>query len=478
MRCPLLAKSLALGLILLLLSAALMRIGGLVDERRERHQEAVRSVEQSHAGAQQLVGPWIERRCTEEWDTVVGEGKDRKTVVEQRDIRLAAVADRIEGSGQLRSELRQRGLYRVHSYAGGFELTAQWLALPSLEPRAERAGSRLACEPARLVLALGDVRGVRAARLLLDGQPHALRPGSQTAAFGAGLHADLDAPRAGQPLQARLTLELVGTGELALVPSAEANDWRLSSDWPHPSFGGRFLPTTHSIGTQGFEARWQVSSLATEAPALLARGGSGCGRADRSAAVPVAQRGPCPDTMAISFFDPVNPYVLSDRAIKYGLLFIVLTFVAVALVEVLSRRRVHPVQYALVGLALATFFLLLLSLSEHLAFAQAYAAAAAGCSLLLGHYAAHLLGSRAGGLAFGAAVAGLYGLLYLLLQMEQNALVVGALGLFAALTAVMVLTRRLDWYALFDGWRRAAPAGLPAAAATVSAPGAVRPSAE
>ena len=150
----------------------------------------------------------------------------------------------------------------------------------------------------------------------------------------------------------------------------------------------------------------------------------------------------------MGFIDPVNGYVLNDRAVKYGLLFIVLTFVPVALVEVMRRLRVHPIQYLLVGFALTVFFLLLLSLSEHLRFWQAYLAASAACTALLAFYGAHVLGGFRAGLAFGAGLGVLYGALYALLQMEQTALVLGSLLMFAALAGVMVATRRIDWYAL------------------------------
>jgi inner membrane protein len=156
--------------------------------------------------------------------------------------------------------------------------------------------------------------------------------------------------------------------------------------------------------------------------------------------------------------DPINPYVLTDRATKYALLFIALTFTCVALVEVLARRRVHPIQYALVGMALAMFYLLLLSLSEHIAFSQAYLVASAACVVLLGYYAAHMLRHRLGGVAFGGGVGVLYAFLWILLSLEQAALVVGSLLLFGALAAVMMLTRRLDWYAVVDGWRTEARA--------------------
>jgi inner membrane protein len=341
-----------------------------------------------------------------------------------------------------------------------------------VQPQREHAGSRLACGPARVVLALSDVRGVRAAQLAIgggSGQALTVQPGTHSAKYANGLHAELPAVLLAAadtaPLKVQVRLDLAGTGQLALVPAAGATEWRLKSDWPHPSFGGRFLPSQHNITAQGFDARWQVSSLATGAPADLGRGIALCEPTQRADAEGYPASNPpaaCLDTLSVAFFDPVNPYVLSDRAIKYGLLFVVLTFVAVALIEVLSGRRVHPVQYLLVGLALSLFFLLLLSLSEHMAFEQAYAAAATACAALLGYYAAHMLGRWSAGLAFGAAIALLYGLLYLLLQMEQNALAVGSLVLFAALAAVMVLTRRIDWYALFEGLRSNGRSARPA----------------
>ena len=152
--------------------------------------------------------------------------------------------------------------------------------------------------------------------------------------------------------------------------------------------------------------------------------------------------------LQISFIDPVNPYSLSDRATKYGLLFVVLTFVAVGLFELMNRLRVHPIQYFLVGSAISIFFLLLVSLSEHLGFNESYAAAATACVLLLTYYASYMLGGLRRGVPFGLGVGLLYGLLFVLLQLEQTALVVGAIALFVVLALVMALTRKIDWYRL------------------------------
>ena len=141
---------------------------------------------------------------------------------------------------------------------------------------------------------------------------------------------------------------------------------------------------------------------------------------------PEKRRRRCLESFGVAFIDPVNSYALSERALKYGLLFIGLTFVGVALVEVMRRVRVHPLQYLLVGCALVLFFLLLASLGEHLVFDWAYLAAALACSGLLAYNASHILHGARAGLAFGATIAALYAVLYLLLQREQRALLLGS----------------------------------------------------
>ncbi len=464
MRFPLLSKVLAIGLVMFLLLLVLMRIDGLVGERRNRQIIATSGIEQSLAGAQTLLGPLLHRACVEEWDTSVGEGKELRRITERRDWVLTSAPESLTVDGNLKAEARYRGLFKANGYAGSTLLDARWSGLAALQPARQHAGSRMACGAVQLMLSVSDVRGLRSAQVQLDGQTLPVRSGTGHDRFPRGLHAELPDARVAQadaPLAVRVTLDLLGTASLALVPAAGETRWALRSDWPHPSFGGRFLPATREVGEQGFSARWAVSSLASAAAADVARRGELCavpraGGYDEGemVATPSQKDHTCLDTLGVSFIDPVNPYVLTDRATKYALLFIVLTFVCVALTEVLARRRVHPVQYTLVGLALALFYLLLLSLSEHITFGAAYAAASAACVGLLGFYARHMLGSTRAGAVFGAGIAVLYGALWSLLQMEQTALVIGSLLLFTMLAAVMVATRRVDWYALFDSLRR------------------------
>ena len=150
----------------------------------------------------------------------------------------------------------------------------------------------------------------------------------------------------------------------------------------------------------------------------------------------------------MSFVEPVNIYLQAERAVKYGILFVVLTFAAFFLFEILKDLRIHPLQYGLVGAALALFFLLLVSLSEHMLFLHAYLIASAACVLLIGYYLAHVLGTWRRGLAFATKLSLLYTVLYGLLLSEDNALMLGSLLLFAALTTFMMLTRKIDWYQL------------------------------
>ncbi len=469
MKFPLLAKLGALALVGLMLMMALARIEGLVQERQARGQEAVRGVERSHAAAQSVLGPLLQRACSEEWDTATGTDKDRAVTTSKREFALVQVPDRLAVDGRTQADPLWRGLFKINAYRGRFTVAADFATLAPLQPRAEHDGGRVSCAAPVLMLALSDVRGVSAVSVSVDGQGLPAESGTPGTAYPRGLHVTLPADRAAgaaaaRPLAVQMQLDLVGTGQLGWVPAARSTHWSLASDWPSPSFGGQFLPADRTVRADGFSSTWTLSDLATSAPGDVLRNVPLCapsavapGDAD-TGDDPAARAGKCLDLMNVAFIDPVNPYVLSDRAVKYDLLFIALTFIAVALIEVLSGRRVHPVQYLLVGLALSLFFLLLLSLSEHLAFDKAYAAAAGACAALLAFYASSMLGRALSGVLFGLGIALLYGLLYVLLQMEQNALVIGSVGLFAALAVVMGLTRRIDWYALFARLRANAPA--------------------
>jgi len=464
---PILSKAVALGAVSLGLMWSLWSVQSVVHERQSRQAEAERSVANSLAGDQTLLGPVLLRHCTETWAVGQTEGPNPKTMIETShfDVRLPARQVRLDA--QVEMTPRYRGMFKVNGYAMKSALDAQWSDLSALHPQPAHPSGKLECGDAILSVALSDARGIRVAEALVNGQAVAVQPGSglegQPRGFQATVSEALLKPGdGGQPVQpdkpfsVALQLQLAGTRTLSVAPVADATFVKLHANWPHPSFGGRFLPTERQIQAQGFDATWQVTSLASTAQQEFIKGKDLCpvmaggdAYADSEAASGASGKG-CIESFGIDFIDPINPYVLGDRATKYGLLFIVLTFVGVGLTEVLRRLRVHPIQYLLVGAALSVFFLLLVSLSEHMRFMWAYVAASLACTFLLTFYGSFVLQGWRAGMGFGAGIAGLFGTLYALLQMEQSALVLGSLLLFAVLAVVMVSTRKLDWYALMD----------------------------
>jgi inner membrane protein len=280
-----------------------------------------------------------------------------------------------------------------------------------------------------------------------------------------GIHAPLsgsalDAWQKGKALPFKLTLRLVGQQTLSMVPAAEETTAHIHSPWAHPSFGGRFLAADRTITPEGFDAHWRVSGLVSSArdevrTALL----NGAAVQDASAtetrtinsAEPVTRsprhRMPV-ETFNVSLAEPLNVYAMSTRAVKYGALFVGLVLMAGFMSELFRKLRLHPVQYGLVGLSIALFFLLLVALSEKFLFWQAYAMAASASVLLLAVYFSAVLQGWWRGVSFAAYVALLYGALYGLLASESNALLLGALLVFGMLAALMVITRKVDWYSL------------------------------
>ncbi|HEU6456042.1 MAG TPA: cell envelope integrity protein CreD [Roseateles sp.] len=436
---PTFAKLAILAVVTLLLCYVLAEIGGLVRERQQRQHEATQDVVQSLADAQTLLGPVLTRDCTETWTELDAK---KKPVQDSRGISMSLTPSTLDVIGRLDPEARYRGLFKVNTYAARLKFNAQWQTLAPLEARAEHAGGKLSCEPIKVFVAATDNRGLRAATLHVGKLDLPVRPGTGQGSYRAGLHATLPERGLDESLQMVLALDVIGAESLDVVPAAGSTRVQLGSSWPHPRFGGRFLPTKREVTDHGFDAEWQVSALQTSA-AADAQQGMALPRATAS--------GPSLDSFGVELIDPVNPYVLADRAIKYGLMFIALTFVTVGLTELLTGRRVHPVQYLLLGLALCLFFLLLLSLSEHLPFLAAYLIAAGAAAAVLTQYAAAMLGGWRRGLVFGGGIALLYGALYVLLSREQTALVIGAVLLFAVLATVMTLTRKLDWYQLGSG---------------------------
>jgi inner membrane protein len=431
-------KLAGVGLMLLLLLIPLGLLDGLVAEREARGQEVAAEIAQSAAGPQQVVGPLllVEAQRISQRQRVVTQGGQLREEKEQvrETLHYLVSPETLAIDNSLRTERRGRSLFSVPLFHSAMTLRGQFRH----RAPATVEGSEIRPQRAWLVLGLGDNRGVRGLRMVAAGRAVTAEPGTRVAWLPEGLHAPVPLAALDGPLVFDIGLDLTGTGSLGWLPVGSETTVSAQADWPHPGFTGRHLPQSSQIRDDGFRASWAVSRLSSRVQQVLAQ----CPPASDDCA------GLADGHFSVQFVDPVDRYLMTDRAMKYALLFLGLVFGAVFLVEALAARPVHAVQYGLTGLALAMFYLLLLSLSEHIGFGPAYALAAAACSGLLAYYLAGVLGGWRQGLGFGLGLAALYGLLYALLSAEDYALLVGAGALFAALATVMALTRRLDWHGL------------------------------
>ena len=433
-------------LVALLLQIPVEMIRGLVLERKQARNSVIADIARRTSEAQRIVGPilyvpWT-RRSAETITTSDEIGRSRTTSkekIERGHVALLPATLSVEGTIDLQQ--KHRGIYQAHVYTLNATLRGTFAVPPGLGV-AEGPGT---VERGRALLVLGihDPRGIRErVQLEWNGASPVLYPGGVDAAGAPnGIHADLGvlgALKASGTHEFKIALSLLGSERLDIIPVGAATTVSLASPWPHPSFSGNILPDAGTrLDRDGFAASWRTSHFATNLAQLHQR----CVHSRQCDAFNQ-------HSLAVAFIQPVDLYQTVERSVKYGFLFIGLTFAAFFLFEVLKRLPIHPLQYALVGVALAVFFLLLISLSEHMGFAPAYAIAAGSCVALLGYYVGHVLHSFRRGAGFAVSLASLYGLLYVLLRAEDHALLMGSLLVFAALAATMVATRRVDWYAV------------------------------
>jgi inner membrane protein len=394
-------------------------IQNLVAERQQRRHEAVNGITEGWGKRQNVSGPYLAVPYERHWievkaETVDGKLREIRTArSESRMLRVPAAS--VDWTMDADIGEKARGIYKARLYTA--RLRVQGTIEAPAQTHFEDGRSRYKWGTPRLVVGVSDPLGIRAAS-----GSHAFEPGAPDS--GGGLQSVLRAYDFSNPgtVEFSIALELAGSEAFSLSPLGADASIAMRADWPHPSFQGRFLPAAHDIRADGFSARWKISRLAAQ----------GIGDAGAS----------------VSFVEPVGVYRQLERASKYGFLFIGLTFAAFLIFELLRRLAIHPVQYALAGLALAMFFLLLTALSEHIDFSAAYGAASAACVGLITTYLVWVLRSARIALAFGAALASLYAMLYALLKAEDYSLLGGSLLLFALLAGVMLATRRVEWYPL------------------------------
>lgn len=441
MKYPLIKKVLMIGLLAGLLMIPLMMIKDVVHERSAYRDQARYSIAQSWTAEQQLLGPLLVVPYKERYTEQVWDEKLKRYDIKQRvrDGRLLIAPEGLTVEGKVAAESRQRGIYAVPIYRSRLAIAGSF-DLRGLTEFVQASEHTIEWQPAYLSVMISDVRGVERQPLLQwGGENYEFAPDTRIDGMSNGMHAPLGKLRTQEGTVAfGFELMLNGMEQLEFSPMGKNTSVSLQADWPDPSFIGRYLPSSRDIDDRGFSATWNLSSFSSSIPQHLG----------------ACQAGNCSmlmrEVFGVKLFNSVDIYQQSERSVKYALLFVGLTFVSFFLYEVMKGLRLHPMQYLLVGLGLSVFYLLLISLSEHMAFAYAYAVATAASTLLIGFYVSSVLGSVKHGGAIGGALLLLYALLYGILSSEDNSLLMGSLLIFGVLSLVMIVTRRIDWYAITD----------------------------
>jgi inner membrane protein len=441
-RCATLFKLIGVTLLILLLLIPLGMIHSVLRERLGRRNEAVADITSSWGKVQNIVGPVLivpYRYSVKSWKEMPGAGGkiEKVEVVETAVANAYFLPSTVAVNGDIKPSHLRRGIYEAVVYSGRLALAGQFARPDFASLRIDE--QNVLWDDALVAFAIPDLRGVKETLQLHWGENRfPLFPGSKLKDFPSGIFARVNGLQQSQgAVPWRLDLTLNGSGGINFAPIGAQNKIELTSPWPDPSFQGAFLPSERKVTHKGFEAAWNVTFYGRDYAQQWTDQNSGAGLNVTSAASSL---------FGVNFLAGIDAYRNVERAIKYGVLFLVLVFTAFFLFELLSGLRIHPFQYALVGVALCLFYLGLLSLSEFISFGLSYLAAAAVTTALIWFYCAKVLKSGKRTLIIVGLLAGIYGFLYVALQLQDYSLLFGTAGLFAVLAVVIYLTRNIDWY--------------------------------
>ncbi|MRS90642.1 cell envelope integrity protein CreD [Enterobacteriaceae bacterium RIT714] len=422
-----------LGCILLLLLPLFM-VSNLISERASYRDDVEDTLRQSTSGPQQLTGPLIAVPVTE----IYYKFEDKKKVEHKRSFLHFLLPESLVIDGSQRVESRNIGIYDGQIWSTDLKLKAQF----NTDKLAQLKGETITLGQPFIAIGVGDARGIGAVSVSqVNGETLAVEPGSGVSGELPGIHIPLTKKALEtKTLSLEMALNLNGTGSFSVVPVGRNSELTLRSNWPHPGFMGDYLPVKREIGASGFQAHWQSSWFANNLESLFSTN-----------QLPEWRNVPA---FSVTVATPADQYQLTDRAIKYAVLLIALTFMAFFVYETLTDLRLHPMQYLLVGLSLVLFYLVLLAFSEHVGFTPAWVIASLTGALMNGVYLQAVLKGWKRSAIFVVALLGLDTVMWFLLRSEDSALLLGSGVLATALFAVMFLTRHFDWYSLSQSRRR------------------------
>lgn len=438
MKSKIVSKLFFISLILLLFIIALSMVEYKVYERQGYRNQAVSTVSRGWSADQQIVGPVIELRYSK---TSIEKRFNKETEKYEeyeklRQWREYRVLETMQIDSSLLMQNRHVGIFNVPVYTTNLDIKASNPGLTLKLDQNTRVTST------RLLFSISDMRGLaNHPDLTLNGKSLSLQPGNDQRLLGNYVYSQLSLSDLSKPFNLRLKIGVRGVDTLTFTPTAKTLTANLSAPWPHPFFTGKYLPSNRTITENSFSAEWSINHFSSSIDKSL----KACAGPENNCFSSLSE-----NRFGVQLSNPVDVYNMTDRALKYGFLFVALTFIAFSLLELRRHHAIHFMQYGFVGASMAMFYLLLISLSEHISFGASYVIASTACSILIAAYLRVVFDNTKIAAGVGITLAVLYSMMFAILQSEDYAFLMGSLLLFTILAAMMFITRRLDWVTLLS----------------------------
>jgi inner membrane protein len=416
-------KGILIAILALILLIPTSMVESIIYDRESRRQTAISEISEKWGAPQTIVGPVLSV-------PYLSESKDEQGKIVSTQSFVHFLPDSLQVNGKITPEKRTRGIYEVIVYQSDMQLSGQFSAIKSRAADIISAKT-LQWNNAVLTIGIPDLRGIEEQiELQWNNEKKLFNTGVLMTDFTtSGVHVPVTL-KDNETIHFATRIQLKGSDKLYFTPVGKVTNLKLASSWANPSFDGSFLPDTRNVTAEGFTADWKVLHLNRNFPQTwLNQSGD------------IAASG-----FGVNLLLPVDSYQKATRATKYAILFIALTFIAFFFNEMRGTGRVHPFQYVLIGLALVIFYTLLISMSEYLGFNSAYWIAAAMTVGLVTLYARSLFPSSVMSNLIGGTLVLLYVFLFTLIQLQDYALLIGSLGLFAILAGLMYLSKKIEWY--------------------------------
>lgn len=422
-------KAVTIGFLIILLLIPMNMIEDLIRERNYTENEAVNEVGQKWSGRQTIIGPYLNFDYVITHETVVNGKAHVSTEIKN----LTLLPDELIIEDSLKTEIRRRGIYEVNVYQSSLILKGTF-GPEELKKRGIDI-EKIRFKNATLCLGIADMRGIsEQIQVTLGDSTYNFESGMNGKEIGySGVSKIIDIPELEKHVVPyEINLKLKGSQSMFFVPIGKTTQINMQADWGTPSFDGSYLPESHNINEEGFTAKWQVLNLNRSYPQTIMNFSNSSDIKESS--------------FGVNLRMPVEQYQQSMRTAKYAILIILLTFAVIFFVEIMDKKRIHVLQYLLIGLGLCLFYSLLLSMSEQMNFTLAYLISSVLTIGLISLYMRGIMKKKKPALIMGGLLLALYTYIYVLIQLETLALLAGSIGLFVILATLMYFSKKIDWF--------------------------------